>query len=71
MIARIILLSSLIIGLSGCMATPRLVSNRVSDYEPPTKEERQKEKNKEQIKQQEAQPQKIIVVKPPKDDESI
>jgi hypothetical protein len=65
MLVRCLLLSIIAIQLTGCIATPRLVSNRVSDYEPPTPEQReQREKIKEQLKRQEAQPKKIIVVKP-------
>ncbi len=76
MFIRYLFLSSIIIQLSGCIATPRFVSNRVSDYEPPSAEQReQREKEQkakeEQLKQQEGQQQKTIVAKPPKSEDSI
>lgn len=38
MFARIIFLTIVSLQLSACIATPRLFSNVVSDYEPPAKE---------------------------------
>jgi len=69
MMIRHLFLAAIAIQLAGCMASPRLVSNRVSDYEPPSKEERaQKEKLKDMQLKQEAQPQKVVVVKPKSED---
>jgi hypothetical protein len=43
---RILFLSALLMFLSGCLATPRLTSTEVDDYEPPSRQKQQVQQQK-------------------------
>ncbi len=69
MFMRSIIFLAVLVQLSACLATPRLVSKRVSDYEPPARDESgQIKKTTEQPKELQDTP-KVIVIK--KEDSSI